>query len=131
MLAPSTLGGKLNRISSIPHVDILRLHTRIPVVAPERITDKMVEELKAHTPTYIVLHTNHPSEMTPEAKTAIARLVDNGIPMLSQSVLLKEINDDVDTFKALMKTLVKQRVKPYYVHHPDWVMGSKHFRVSY
>jgi lysine 2,3-aminomutase len=94
-----------------------------------RVTPDLVEALRADgATTYVVLHTNHPRELTPEAKAAIARIVDAGVPMLSQTVLLRGVNDDVDTLEALMRGLVEARVKPYYLHHLDTAPGTAHFR---
>ena len=119
------------RLAAIPHVKILRWHTRIPAVDPLRVTPDLVEAIKAEgATTYVVLHANHPRELTREARAAIARLVDAGVPMLSQSVLLKGVNDDADTLEALMRALVEARVKPYYLHHLDKAPGASHFRCS-
>ena len=127
---PSRLRKIFEQLHSIKHVAVLRMHTRVPIVDPKRINDNMIQALKVHTPTYVVLHANHPSEFTSEAKKAIDVLVDNGIPMYSQSVLLKGINDDERTLKDLMKCFIKHRIKPYYLHHPDLVKGTNHFRVD-
>lgn len=119
------------RLAAIAHVKILRWHTRIPAVDPLRVTPDLVEAIKAEdATTYVVLHANHPRELTREARAAIARLVDAGVPMLSQSVLLKGVNDDADTLEALMRALVEARVKPYYLHHLDKAPGTSHFRCS-
>ncbi|GAM97577.1 lysyl-lysine 2,3-aminomutase [alpha proteobacterium U9-1i] len=119
------------RLAAIPHVKVLRWHTRIPAVDPLRVTPDLVEAIRAEgVATYVVLHANHPRELTREARAAIARLVDAGVPMLSQSVLLKGVNDDVDTLEALMRALVEARVKPYYLHHLDKAPGTSHFRCS-
>ena len=119
------------RLAAIPHVKILRWHTRVPIVDPMRVTPDLVEALKAEgATTYVVLHTNHPRELTREARAAIARLVDAGVPMLSQTVLLKGVNDDAETLEALMRGLVEARVKPYYLHHLDKAPGTSHFRCS-
>lgn len=119
------------RLATIPHVKILRWHTRIPAVDPLRVTPDLVEAIRAEgVATYVVLHINHPRELTREAKAAIARLVDAGVPLLSQSVLLKGVNDDVATLGALMRGLVEARVKPYHLHHLDKAPGTSHFRCS-
>jgi lysine 2,3-aminomutase len=107
----------------------MRWHTRIPAVDPLRVTPDLVEALRADgATTYVVLHANHPRELTPGAKAAIARIVDAGVPMLSQTVLLGGVNDDVETLEALMRGLVEARVKPYYLHHLDRAPGTSHFR---
>jgi lysine 2,3-aminomutase len=119
------------RLASIEHVKIIRWHTRVPVVDPLRVTPDLVEALRtASATTYVVLHANHPRELTEQARAAIARIVDAGVPMLSQSVLLKGVNDDADTLEALMRGFVEARVKPYYLHHLDKAPGTSHFRCS-
>ena len=119
------------RLAAIPHVKIIRWHTRIPAVDPLRVTPDLVEALRVEgAATYVVLHTNHTRELTEQARAAIARLVDSGVPMLSQTVLLKGVNDDADTLEALMRALVEVRVKPYYLHHLDKARGTSHFRCS-
>jgi lysine 2,3-aminomutase len=118
-------------LAAIEHVKIVRWHTRVPVVDPTRIDDAFVAALIAPGITSIVaLHANHPEEFTSAARRAVARLVDAGIPLVSQSVLLKGVNDDVATLDALMRTFVENRIKPYYLHHPDRAPGTSHFRVS-
>jgi lysine 2,3-aminomutase len=119
------------RLAAIPHVKVLRWHTRVPAVDPLRVTPDMVDAIRAEgVATYVVLHANHARELTREARAAIARLVDAGVPMLSQTVLLKGVNDDVETLEALMRALVEARVKPYYLHHLDKAPGTSHFRCS-
>ncbi|KEO53906.1 lysine-2,3-aminomutase-like protein [Thioclava indica] len=121
----------LTRLGAIAHVDQIRLHTRVPVVAPERITPDLCQALRAARPAvWVVLHTNHAQELTPNARPAIARLVDHGIPMLSQTVLLAGINDDADSLEGLMRALTSLRVKPYYLHHCDLARGTSHFRTT-
>lgn len=119
------------RLAAIAHVKIIRWHTRIPAVDPLRVTPDLAEALRTEgATTYVVLHANHPRELTDQARAAIARIVDAGVPMLSQSVLLKGVNDDVETLEALMRGLVEARVKPYYLHHLDKAPGTSHFRCS-
>jgi lysine 2,3-aminomutase len=119
------------RLAAIKHVRIVRWHTRVPVVAPERVTDAFVAALKHKGATsYVALHANHPREFSAEARAAIARLVDAGIPMVSQSVLLRGVNDDLETLEALMRGFVENRIKPYYLHHPDLAPGTSHFRLG-
>ena len=130
-LSQRRLSEVLMRLGEIRHVDQIRLHTRVPVVAPERITPDLCQTLSAMRPAvWMVLHTNHAQELTPNARAAIARLVDHGIPMLSQSVLLAGINDDVDSLETLMRALTALRVKPYYLHHCDLARGTSHFRTT-
>ena len=119
------------RLAAIPHVKIIRWHTRIPAVDPLRVTPNLVEALRVDgATTYVVLHTNHAHELTDQAQSAIARIVDSGVPMLAQTVLLKGVNDDVETLETLMRALVEARVKPYYLHHLDKAQGTSHFRRS-
>lgn len=119
------------RLAAIDHVKVLRWHTRVPAVDPLRVTPDLVEAIRAEgVATYVVLHVNHARELTREARAAIARLVDAGVPMLAQTVLLKGVNDDVDTLEALMRGLVEARVKPYYLHHLDKAPGTSHFRCA-
>jgi len=119
------------RLAAIPHVKILRWHTRIPAVDPLRVTPDLVEALRTEgATTYVVLHINHARELTEQARAAIARLVDAGVPTLSQTVLLKGVNDDADALEALMRGLVEARVKPYYLHHLDKAPGTSHFRCT-
>jgi lysine 2,3-aminomutase len=132
MLSPRRIAEITCALVAIPHVQVLRWHTRVPVVAPERITDALVEALRAAEgkAVYIGLHTNHARELTPDARTAIARLIDAGIPLLSQTVLLKGINDTPAIMADLMRTLVALRVRPYYLHHMDQAPGTSHFRTT-
>ena len=120
----------INALNDIDHVDVIRIHTRVPVVAPERITQALVEACKVKTPVYVVLHCNHVTELGEDAQAACARLVDAGIPMLGQTVLLKGINDNPETMSQLMRALIRNRVKPYYLHHGDLAQGTGHFRTS-
>jgi len=119
-------------LAAIPHVKILRWHTRLPVAAPERVTPAMARALTAgHDKTvYVALHANHAREMTPQARAACARLIGAGAAMVSQTVLLKGVNDNIEALEALMRALVEARVKPYYLHHADLAPGTKHFRTS-
>ena len=120
-----------DRLRQITHVKIVRIHTRVPVVAPALVTEGLAALLrKADKAVYVALHANHPRELTDAAKAACTRLIDAGIPMLSQSVLLRGVNDDAETLAALMRGFVALRVKPYYLHHPDLARGTGHFRLS-
>ncbi len=131
VLPPSLLREVVRTLAAIDHVKIVRLHTRMPAVAPERITAELVEALRAAgATTYVALHANHPRELSPAARAACARIVDAGIPMLSQTVLLRGVNDDVETMSALMRAFVECRIKPYYLHHPDLAPGTGHLRSS-
>ena len=118
------------RLHTVAHVKVVRIHTRVPVVAPEFISDALVDLLqRAGKTIYVALHANHPRELTPQAQAAFAKVIDAGIPMLSQSVLLRGVNDDVETLAALMRAFVAARIKPYYLHHPDLARGTSHFRL--
>ncbi|MGC9953017.1 MAG: lysine-2,3-aminomutase-like protein [Rhizomicrobium sp.] len=118
------------RLAAIAHVKIIRWHTRVPIVDPAHITDEFIAALIVPGATTIVaLHANHPRELTAEGRAACARLIDAGIPMLSQSVLLRGVNDNVETLEALMRAFVETRIKPYYLHHADLAPGTSHFRV--
>jgi lysine 2,3-aminomutase len=131
VLSARRLGEVVRRIAAIDHVKIVRLHTRLPVVSPEKITPALVRALKAPgKTTYVALHANHPRELTPAVRAACARIVDGGIPMVSQSVLLHGVNDDAATLEALMRAFVECRIKPYYLHHADLAPGTSHFRTT-
>jgi lysine 2,3-aminomutase len=131
VLSPRRLKHAIGRLGHIGHVKIIRVHTRVPVADPARITPALVRGLKARgKATYVVLHANHPRELTPAAREACARIVDAGIPMLSQSVLLKGVNDDPETLAALLRALVECRIKPYYLHHGDLAPGTSHLRTT-
>jgi lysine 2,3-aminomutase len=130
MLSPRRIKDVVCRLNNVKHVKILRWHTRVPVVSPGKITPALIAALKAGAKTtYLAIHANHAKEFTPEARRAIARLADAGIPLISQSVLLKGINDDADTLESLMRAFVELRIKPYYLHHPDLAPGTGHFRL--
>eukprot|EP01037_Dinobryon_pediforme_P009548 gene9549-9624_t len=119
------------QIKSIPHVKIVRFHSRVPVVSPHMVTPAMVSAMRASgKAVYVALHANHPREMTQAARAACARLVDGGIMMVSQSVLLKGINDSVEVLEGLMRAFVESRVKPYTINHGDLAPGTSHFRLS-
>jgi lysine 2,3-aminomutase len=131
MLSPRRLAEIMADLAAIDHVRIIRLHTRIPVADPERVDEAMVAALKvAGATTWVALHANHPRELTDNARAACARLVDAGIPMVSQSVLLHGVNDDAATLEALMRAFVECRIKPYYLHHGDLAPGTAHLRTT-
>lgn len=120
----------LSRLRKIPHVEFLRIGTKVPVVLPQRITPALVKMLKKYHPLWMSIHFTHPDEFTPETKQACERLADAGIPLGSQTVLLKDINDSVHTMKKLVQGLLKIRVKPYYLYQCDPILGSSHFRTT-
>jgi len=131
ILSPRRAAEISQRLAAIAHVKIVRWHTRVPVTEPSRLTDDFVAAL--HAPgatTWVAIHANHASEFAPEARRAIARLADAGIPLVSQSVLLGGVNDTVETLEALMHAFVGNRIKPYYLHHPDLAPGTSHFRLG-
>ncbi len=131
VLSPRRLQDLMERLSVIEHLRIIRIHSRVPAVDPDRVTDALVTAMKACGKTvYVALHANHPREIGQAARRAIALIVDGGIVMVSQTVLLKGINDNVDVLSDLMRRFVENRIKPYYLHHPDLAPGTSHFRVS-
>lgn len=130
VLSPRRLGVIMARLADIAHVGIVRFHTRVPVVAPDRITPDLIATLKTRLVPWMVVHTNHPDELTSAARAALARLADAGVPLLSQSVLLRGVNDGVEVLEALFRALVALRVKPYYLHHCDLARGAGHFRTT-
>jgi lysine 2,3-aminomutase len=112
------------------HLGVIRFHTRVPVVDPRRVNPALVEALAAEKAVYVVIHVNHPRELTAQAREAAARLTRAGIPLLSQTVLLRGVNDDAAVLEALFRALVAMRVKPYYLHHADLARGTSHFRTG-
>ena len=130
-LSARRLNALLARLDGIAHVGVIRFHTRIPAVAPDRITPALIDALRdLRAMPVVVLHINHAAELTPPARAALARLADGGVMLLSQSVLLRGVNADADTLAALFRALIRNRVKPYYLHHCDRARGTSHFRTS-
>ncbi|SIQ74327.1 lysine 2,3-aminomutase [Rhizobium sp. RU20A] len=131
VLSPRRMSTVMERLATIDHVKIVRLHSRVPVVDPHTIDAALVAALKASGKTvYLAIHANHVRELTPEAERAIGALLDGGIVLVSQTVLLRGVNDDADVLAALMRRFVELRIKPYYLHHPDLAPGTAHFRLS-
>jgi lysine 2,3-aminomutase len=131
MLSARRLAQVMTDLAAIDHVRIIRIHTRVPVADPSRIGDAMVRALKVEGATvWVALHANHARELTEKARASIARLVDSGIPMVSQSVLLRGVNDNVVTLEELMRAFVECRIKPYYLHHGDLAPGTAHLRTT-
>lgn len=128
MLSDNKLEYIIKRLRAIPHVEIIRLGSRTPVVCPQRITPELVNMLRKYHPIWFNTHFNHPNEITPESSAACARLADAGIPLGNQSVLLRGVNDCTYVMKKLMHGLVKMRVRPYYIYQCDLSMGLEHFR---
>lgn len=131
MLSPRRMGEIMAELAGIDHVKIIRLHTRVPVAEPARISDAMVAALKVEgATTWLALHANHARELTGPARAACARIVDAGIPMVSQSVLLRGVNDNIAALSDLMRAFVECRIKPYYLHHGDLAPGTAHLRTT-
>lgn len=128
LLSTRKLDAILSRLRAIPHLEIIRIGTRVPVVLPMRITEELTGALRRHHPLFINTHFNHPVELTDEARAACARLVDAGIPMGNQTVLLRGINSSVRCLRALMRGLIRSRVRPYYLFQGDTVVGTDHLR---
>ncbi len=131
MLSARRLKEIMNDLAAIDHVKIIRIHTRVPVADPARVTDEVAAALRVSgATTWVAVHANHPRELTAEARAACARMIDAGIPMVSQSVLLRGVNDTPETLEALMRAFVECRIKPYYLHHGDLAPGTAHLRTS-
>lgn len=131
VLSARRLRAVVRELAAVDHLRIIRVHTRVPVAAPEQVTRELVRALRPDgKASYVVLHANHPRELTTEARAACARIVDAGIPMLSQSVLLKGVNDDAAVLGDLMRAFVECRIKPYYLHHGDLAPGTSHLRTT-
>ena len=124
-LSPRRIAAVMARLGAIDHVRVVRFHTRVPVVAPETVTPELVAALAgAGKTTYVGLHCNHPRELTPAARAACGRLIDAGLALVSQTVLLRGVNDDADTLAQLMRRFVELRIRPYYLHHGDLAPGT-------
>jgi len=130
LLSTAQLDDILGRLRAIPHVDIIRIGTRVPGVLPDRITPRLARTLARAHPLYINTHFNHPDEITPPARRACALLAEAGIPLGCQTVLLKGVNDSAEVMRRLMQALLSMRVRPYYLHHMDYTLGTAHFRTS-
>lgn len=131
VLSDRRMSAILQELSTIEHVRVVRIHTRVPTADPERVSVSLVNALRAtQQAVFVILHINHCRELTAEARAACARLIDAGIPVLSQTVLLRNINDNANELGALMRLLVENRIKPYYLHHCDLASGTRHFRTS-
>jgi lysine 2,3-aminomutase len=129
-LSPVLLDYLLSNLRAIPHIELIRIGTRVPVFLPQRITDDLCELLRQYHPLWINIHTNHPKEITPELSQALAKLADAGIPLGNQSVLLAGINDRLEVQRELVHKLVMNRVRPYYLYQCDLVKGAGHFRTT-
>lgn len=130
VLSDRRLGAILDALDGIPHIQVVRFHTRVPVVDPGRITEPFLRLLDRRVAIWFVLHVNHVAELTDNASKAVRALSRSGVPLLAQTVLLKGVNDDAGTLEALFRRLVAHRVKPYYLHHLDRAKGTSQFRTS-
>jgi lysine 2,3-aminomutase len=130
LFSDEKLEALLSALRAIPHVEFVRIGTRIPIFLPQRITADLCAMLKKYHPLFVSVHSNHPRELTIEAREALGRLADAGIPLGNQSVLLKDVNDDVDVMKAHVQKLLMCRVRPYYIYQCDLIAGSAHLRTS-
>jgi lysine 2,3-aminomutase len=130
VLSSRRIARVMARLDAIAHVGVVRFHTRVPIVAPEKITDGLIAALQTRVAVYIVVHTNHADELTPAALGALDRLVKAGIPLLSQTVLLRGVNASANALGDLFRALIRARVKPYYLHHCDLALGTSHFRTT-
>ena len=130
LMAPRRLSEIVCALDAVPHLSVIRFHTRVPVVDPGRVTPALVSALSAEKAVYVVVHANHPRELTAKMCEAVLRLTRAGIPLLSQSVLLHGVNDDAAVLEALFRGLVAMRIKPYYLHHADLARGTSHFRTG-
>ena len=130
MLSPRRLGAVIERLARIPHLEILRVHTRVPVADPGRVTEALAGAMTTEKPLYLCLHANHAREFTPHAAVALGRLTRAGVVLLGQSVLLRGVNDDPQTLENLLRTMLRHRVKPYYLHQLDPAPGTARFAVQ-
>ncbi len=130
VLSARNLSAAMDALCDINHITNIRIHTRVPIADPARITDATAAALTRDTPIYMVLHINHAQEITPAVRAALKTLHDAGCVLLSQSVLLRGVNDDADVLAKLCDALIGLNVKPYYIHHPDKAVGTAHFRLS-
>jgi lysine 2,3-aminomutase len=130
ILSPRRLGAMLRRVQEIPHVELLRIHSRVPVADPALITGELLEALDVDKPVYIAIHSNHARELTPAAEAACRKLARLGIPLLGQTVLLKGVNDSEEALGALFRAMLRARIKPYYLHQLDPAPGTARFHVA-
>lgn len=130
VLSPRRLREIMDALNEIPHVQVIRFHTRVPVADPSRVTDELVGALQSDKAVYVVFHANHPRELTDKVKAVAQKFVKAGIPLLSQSTLLKGVNNDAKVLEQLFRAFTAMKVKPYYLHHPDLAPGTGHFRLT-
>jgi len=130
LLSPRRLSEIVRALDEIEHVQVIRFHTRVPVVDPTRVNARLVAALDTEKALYVAIHANHPRELTPEFRGACRKIAKAGVPLLGQTVLLKGVNDDAAVLESLFRDLVAARVKPYYLHQPDLARGTGHFRAD-
>lgn len=130
VLSARRLRDIMAELNAIPHVQVIRFHTRVPVADPARITDDVIDALQSDKAVYVVLHANHAQELTEAVKSCVKKFVGAGIPLLSQSALLRGVNDNPQALEGLFRALTAIKVKPYYLHHPDLAPGTSHFRLT-
>jgi len=131
VLSPRRLADAMDRLAAIPHVKVVRLHSRAPLVDPDAVTPELVRALRREgLAVYVAIHANHGREFAAAGRAACARLADAGVPLLGQTVLLKGVNDDVQALENLFRAMVETRIKPYYLHHADLAPGTAHFRTT-
>ncbi len=130
LFSDSKLEGLIKRLRAIPHIEFIRIGSRVPIFLPQRITNELCEMLAKYHPVWMSVHANHPRELTTEVKEALERLANHGIPLGNQSVLLRGVNDDADVMKSLVHKLLMSRVRPYYLYQCDLITGSSHLRTS-
>jgi lysine 2,3-aminomutase len=129
LFSDARLEGFIRALREVRHIEIIRIGTRVPIFLPQRITQELCAMLRRYCPLWMNIHSNHPRELTEEVREALGRLVDSGIPLGNQSVLLRGINDDAETLKILFQKLIRARVRPYYLYQCDLITGSAHLRV--
>jgi lysine 2,3-aminomutase len=129
VLSPRRLADIMGRLNAIPHLQVIRIHTRVPVADPLRVTDEMISALQSDKAVYAVLHANHANELTEKVRAAAQKFIRAGIPLLSQSTLLRGVNDSAEVLEQLFRQLTAMKIKPYYIHHPDLAPGTSHFRL--
>lgn len=130
VLSARRLQGIMAALNDIPHVQVIRFHTRVPVADPVRMTDEVIAALESDKAVYVVLHANHAQELTDAVRACVKKLVAAGIALLSQSALLRGVNDKPEVLEKLFRALTAMKVKPYYLHHPDLAPGTSHFRLT-
>jgi lysine 2,3-aminomutase len=130
LLSPRRLGALIRALDAIPHLAVIRIHSRLPMAAPRRVGPPLIAALESSKALWLVIHANHAAEFGAAQRAAIARLNRAGIPLLGQSVLLKGVNDEAAALEALFRVMVANRIKPYYLHHPDLAPGTAHFRLG-